>query len=137
MVGRIKQAAKRNGHSAQREILMRLCQSFCYEADVKQARAIAKAVAAEFAAMAPPSAGGMTPAAELALEFLHMAMASHAEQHNGVKAVRYRVWRQYCYAGDVSKSDVIDSKRTALWRASNALQNAGLIVRNGLWVWPT
>jgi hypothetical protein len=136
MVGRIKQAARHNGHSVQREILMRLCQSFCYEGNVKQARAMAKVVAAEFAEMAPYT-GGVTPAAELALELLRKAMASHAEQHNGVKAVRYKIWRQYCYAGAITRSDITDNKRKALWRASNALQNTGLIARDGLWVWPT
>jgi hypothetical protein len=139
MHGLVSRAAKRNGHSMQRELLMRICQSFCYETDTEQARAMARTVAAEFAKHEPELTSGLTPAAELALELLHMAMANHVEKHKtapGKCAVPYETWRQYCYAGAVTRSENSAVKRHAFRRAAQRLQGNGLIGRDGPWVWP-
>src|SRR4051812_16537003 len=54
----------------------------------------------------------------------------------GMRCVAETVWRDYCYAGSISKSDKPDAKRMAFTRCAEALVAAGRVGTWQTWVWP-
>ena len=143
LYGQVRAAAKSNGHSMGRELLMRVVQSFCFEADVEHARHMARAVAGEFELLKHTAIVGRgrrrgSDQAALALELLRKAVSKEGKRlTDGARAVRLTTWRRYCLASGISSTDKVDTNRRALVRARQYLEDMGRIGMRDGWVWPT
>lgn len=88
-------------------------------------------------AASAPSAVRVNGAAARALDLLERAVLEVGEDPPagetfpaGCKVVKESVWREYCYAGTIAKSDALDAKRKAFNRAIDTLLSIGAI---GVW----
>jgi KaiC/GvpD/RAD55 family RecA-like ATPase len=87
----------------------------------------------------------LSPAQARALELLGEAIARAGEVPAGcgdhIPAGRHCVgeslWREYCYAGQISDSDKPDARRRAFARAAKALVAASHVGKWQTWVWIT
>ncbi len=87
-----------------------------------------------------------TGAAKVALDLLMRAIgdageappaSNHIPQSGTIRVVPLSLWRRYCYEGSITDRDNPEAQRKAFNRASQKLQELGLI---GVWgdlVWPT
>ena len=83
--------------------------------------------------------------ARIALRQLHEAILDQGERPPvvgqippGVKAVSWKVWREYCYRGGITANDASeDTKQKAFKRAGEVLRARGYIGSWDAWVWTT